>query len=114
MSPDGRRLSPDDRTPRLQLGREAMLLQGFPLPKLDSPLASVKENLWHDLAGNMVSLPCCLNILMSIVAALDWRQTPTVSSCAEELEAATEASDLIVQMLAGADEEHTVKKPRLR
>ena len=105
---------PDDGNPRLQLGREAMLLQGFPLPKPGSPIASVKESMWHELAGNMVTLPCCLNILMSIVAALDWRQTPTVSSCAEELEAAEEASDLILQMVVGADEEDTIKKPRLR
>lgn len=49
-----------------------MLLQGFLLPKLGSPLVSVKESLWYDLAGIMVSLPCCLNILMLIVVVVDW------------------------------------------
>ena len=107
-------LFPDDRIPRLQLGREAMLLQGFPLPKLDSPIKDVSEVMWHDLAGNMVSLPCCLNILMSIVAAVDWRETPTVNSCSGEVEAADAASDLILQMLEDAHEEHAIKKRRHR
>ena len=107
-------LFPRDGTPRLQLGREAMLLQGFPLPKPDSPIKDVSEFMWHDLAGNMVSLPCCLNILMSIVAAVDWRETPTVNSCSGELDAAEAASGLISQMLEGAHEEHAIKKLRHR
>ena len=110
--------------PRLQLGREAMLLQGFPLPQnLGKPLESVSESLWHDLAGNMVSLPCWLNMLMSIVAAVDWRKTPAVSSCAEEMKAAEAASEFIRSIMAGLHGEHgehgehdrrPIKQPRRR
>ena len=98
---------PSAGTPRLQLGREAMLLQGFPLPQnLGKAFGEMSENFWHDLAGNMVSLPVCLNILMSIVAAVDWRKTPTVCPCAEEIKLAEESSQFIRSAMARLDAEH--------
>ena len=98
---------PSEGTPRLQLGREAMLLQGFPLPQnLGKSLGEFAESLWHDLAGNMVSLPVCLNMLMSIVAAVDWRKNPFVSPCPEELRLAHESSRVIRSARAKLDAEH--------
>ena len=106
---------PSDGSPRLQLGREAMLLQGFPLPKPGSPIADVSENLWHDFAGNMVTLPCCLNILMSIVAAVDWRSMSIVKGPgAEELEAAEEAIQMLLPFVACESPTKTIKKARVR
>jgi len=98
---------PSEGTPRLQLGREAMLLQGFPLPQnLGKSLGEFAESLWNDLAGNMVSLPVCLNMLMSIVAAVDWRKTPTAYPCAEEIKLAEESSRFIRSAKARLDAEH--------
>lgn len=109
-------LFPPGATPRLQLGREAMLLQGFPLPQPESPMSCVPERMWQELAGNMVSLPCCMSILMAMLAAVDWRKKPVVEvASSEELEAADEAAKFIESMLAVSDDDGEVlKKPRIR
>ena len=57
---------------------------------------------------------------MSIVAAVDWRETPTASSCAGEIEGVEEASEFIRHIMArlhgehGEHERRPVKKPRHR
>ena len=118
ICPDGRHVSftvipkqvvmlfPSNGTPRLQLGREAMLLHGFPLPTPGSQLATVSESMWHDLAGNMVSLPCCLALMMAAFIAVDWRQEPSAgAACAGEVAAAEAAFQLIAASGAVPDED---------
>ena len=68
-----------DKSPRLLLGREALWLQGFPiLAKSVAPvLESESESFLTDLAGNMVSTPVLLGLLLSTMCALSWREECT-------------------------------------
>ena len=69
----------EDETPRLLLGREALWLQGFPiLEKSVAPvLEGESESFLTDLAGNMVSTPVLLALVLSTMSALSWRQEGT-------------------------------------
>ena len=59
--------------PRLTIGREYIFLQGFPIDILSElKKGTFKENHLTDLAGNMVSVPVFLVMLMSSVASLSW------------------------------------------
>ena len=60
--------------PRLLLGEEAMVLQGFPIAKVSDLVSSTTNHLMADIAGNMVALPVLLALLMSAVACVSWRE----------------------------------------
>ncbi len=91
--------------PRLLLGREALLLQGFPLCRvahlLDS--ATFSERFLQDLAGNMFSLPVLLAILMGACAAVDWADPSNLihvegpAATAGELAAALDLFDEVMR-----------------
>ena len=68
-----------DETPRILLGREALWLQGFPIleERLAPVLDSESESFLTDLAGNMVSTPVLLALLLSTISALSWREEGT-------------------------------------
>ena len=62
------------RTPRIVLGRESLWLRGFPLDVIDDMKGDfLKEPLFTDLAGNMVSTPIFLAMAQSIMAAVSWQ-----------------------------------------
>ena len=65
-----------DETPRILLGREALWLQGFPIleESMANLLDSESESFLTDLAGNMVSTPVLLALLLSTISALSWRE----------------------------------------
>ena len=58
------------------LGREALLFQGWPASLLDDDDA-VNDRLLGDLAGNAVSLPVQLALVLSTICALPWRTALT-------------------------------------
>ena len=60
---------------RLLLGREALVLQGFPSqgPTLSELIGSFSENQMADLAGDMVSTPVMLAIAMAASSAVSWK-----------------------------------------
>ena len=75
------------------LGRESLALQGFPIGVLDVMQALVRreedkltERLFGDLAGNMVSTPVMLAVVMATMTVLDWR--PPVEVLEEAVAAA--------------------------
>ena len=60
-------------TPRLMLGWEAMLFQGWPISQVTIPPTSgVTNQLLQDLAGNGVALPVLLALLLSTCVAVSW------------------------------------------
>jgi hypothetical protein len=69
---------------RLLLGREAMLLQGFPISEVDDGiLDGVSDRFLHDLAGNAMCSQVLLAVVQSAVSALRWRppgEAPQVAS----------------------------------
>ena len=68
------------KEPRLLLGQENLLLQGFPiniLPNLPNPKC-FSEHLLMDLAGNMCTTTVLLAVTMSIMAAASWEEDPTI------------------------------------
>ena len=79
---------------RLLLGREALMLQGFPVcsDEVSESLRhnAVSEHLMHDLAGNAMTLHVLLAVTQSAVAALTWRAATTENptSAHDELDAA--------------------------
>lgn len=74
--------------PRLMLGREALVLQGFPIGLRPDLTAEFTEGFMQDLAGNMMTLPVLLAMVVSTIAALPWKDTgssklPPPSSAAD-------------------------------
>ena len=82
--------------PRQVLGREALALQGFPIDRLDEPAVRefIKEKedneiastepFFGDIAGNMVSTPVMLAIVMSTLVAVSWAEPKIVAEVAEQ------------------------------
>ena len=66
-------ITPRKDTSRLLLGREALLLQGFPISAVMDLVDSTPESLLQDLAGNMMGLNIVLAMLMAAFAAITWR-----------------------------------------
>ena len=56
---------------RLLLGREALMLQGFPVCRADTD--QVSERFLQDLAGNAMTLHVLLAVVQSAMAALTWK-----------------------------------------
>ena len=50
-----------------------MLLQGYPTAAAPALVAATSNNQLATLAGNAVSLPVLLTLMMAAVAAVDWR-----------------------------------------
>ena len=61
------------RQARLQLGRESMMIQGFPLQKVPSLVQRTEESLMASLGGNMMAATVPLAILLSMFEAIHWR-----------------------------------------
>ena len=85
-------------TPRLMLGREALLFQGWPSSLIaDDDVAS--DRLLGDLAGNAVSLPVQLAMVLSTFHAVPWRiartDMPSPSTNADVDEALQLLSNII-------------------
>jgi len=81
-----------NEAPRLLLGEEALLLQGFPVAAVAAMVENTPNHVMADLAGNMVAVPVLLALLMAAVACVDWRGVgDTVGDTDDEsdIEAAT-------------------------
>ena len=65
--------------PRCLLGREALLLQGFPVDdeRIQGVIEDFAESFLQDLAGNMVTTPVMLALAAASVSSLTWRRTCT-------------------------------------
>ena len=65
--------------PRCLLGREAMVLQGFPVDdeRIQGVIEEFPESFLQDLAGNMVATPVLLALAAASVSSLTWRRTCT-------------------------------------
>lgn len=59
--------------PRLMLGREALAIQGFPIEVLPDLASKYSEPFMLDLAGNMMTLPVLLALILSTLVALPWK-----------------------------------------
>ena len=78
--------------PRQVLGREALALQGFPIDRLDEPTfrefikdkEGSTEPFFGEIAGNMVSTPVTLAIVMSTLVAVSWVEPKIVAEVAEQ------------------------------
>ena len=57
----------------MQMGREAMIIQGFPLAKVPGLVQSTRESLLMDLGGNMMAAVLPLAVLHSLFVSLIWR-----------------------------------------
>ncbi|OLP76607.1 hypothetical protein AK812_SmicGene43434 [Symbiodinium microadriaticum] len=119
-----------DKGGRLVLGREAMLLQGFPinpfLAKLEDVLPQMawfpSEALMFDLAGNAMSLPVILAVLQAGFASLTWKasvmmadETPValdeeVDSAVALATAAAELTGAAGQVAPGSAEKNSHKQ----
>ena len=68
----------DDQPHRLLLGREALVLQGFPSgkPSLSELIDATPEVLMADLGGNMVSTTVMLAMAMAAISSVPWRALP--------------------------------------
>ena len=75
----------EEESPRLLLGREASWLSGCPILQKNSRHLELRERVFFtDLAGNMISTPVLLALLLSTISALSWREgAPAASTIAE-------------------------------
>ena len=77
--------------PRLMLGRESLMLQGYPLIQIQKLVACTSELVMTQIAGNMMSSAVPLALLMSLFASLPWSSNAdkVLDTCnADEVEAA--------------------------
>ena len=104
----------DDEAPRLLLGEEMLLLHGFPVSAVSDLVNRTENQVLADLAGNMVSSPIMLILLMSSVACVEWSDVDRIPWCAEEatasedIETATYALGLLAK--TGDDEDGPLRK----
>ena len=64
--------APSMQRPRLLLGYESLMFQGFPLSKRQDLASTFSDSLMQELAGNAMTLPVVLGLLMSTFAAVPW------------------------------------------
>ncbi len=69
---------------RFMLGRESLLLQGFPLARVDADV--FEEFLMQDLAGNAMAFPVLLAIVMASFCSISWK-----TATAEDAPASSDA-----------------------
>ena len=62
-----------DGQERLLLGREALVLQGFPVRLVEEQLDQQTDAFQHDIAGNAMSFLVLLAVAQSGFASLNWR-----------------------------------------
>ena len=67
-----------DQPPRMLLGREAMLMQGFPISRVLELVNKTPEGTMMQLAGNMMATPVLLGLLLSCMESLPWQQSPGI------------------------------------
>ena len=69
------------KTPRLLLGREAMLYHGFPISRLDldADLDGFSDSLLTQIAGDMISCPVLLSLALASFASVSWRSAAHAS-----------------------------------
>ena len=58
------------------LGREALVLQAFPVALMEEELDRVADHLQHELAGSAMSFLVLLAVAQSGFASLTWRKQP--------------------------------------
>ena len=99
---------------RLMLGEEALIFQGFPTAKLfDNPRfapvfpdAQSNANM-VDIAGNMVTLPILLALVLSAFSSVTWRAVKegdeaAIESTEEEITCAASAAFLALNRSSGS------------
>jgi len=78
---------------RLQVGREALVFQGYRTAAIPATISSTSERAMQEIAGNMMSGLVLLALLQSLFAALPWcgassRAAPTTALDVDEALAA--------------------------
>ena len=100
--------------PRLLLGEEAMVLQGFPIAKVSDLVERTSNHVMADLAGNMVAVPVLLALMMAAVACVHWREEQnTPEDEPSDLEAAWFAFNTLVRNDSTPGEAPAQKKVKL-
>ena len=72
------------------LGIEAMIFQGWPIAGMVMP-AWVRDGLLQSLAGNAVSPPVMLGLVMAALTSISWR-IPAAAAATESQQAASGAA----------------------
>ena len=92
--------------PRCLLGREALVLQGFPVDdgRIQGVIKEFSESFLQDLAGNMVATPVLLALAAASVSSLTWRRTCTtdVTIAVKEEDVANAWGALQLCLVAGS------------
>ena len=112
-------LEPIHGQPRLQLGRESLLIQGYPTAKIPALVARTSEAVMQGIAGNMMASVVTLAILQSTVAAVPWRSAmPCTNTTEHDVSFAlstfglsTNASDSLEEQQGGRSE---VRRRKIR
>ena len=75
---------------RLLLGREALMLQGYPVCRVRQQADDVPERFLQDLGGNAMTLHVLLAVTQAALAALSWKtgRSTQQPSLKEELDSA--------------------------
>ena len=68
--------------PRIMLGREALLFQGYPISRVAEHADRQSESCLQDLAGNAMSLPVLLAVVMSACQAMVFRGNDELAAAA--------------------------------
>ena len=86
--------------PRLLLGRESMVIQGFPLAKFGNVVARTSELVMAGLGGNMMASGVLLAIIQTLFAAVPWSGVDAVGVLDDDVDNAMQ----IFNMALGDDD----------
>lgn len=92
--------APRLKHPRILLGWEALAFQGFPLGRRPD-LMAFSDGLMQELAGNAMSLPVVLALLMATLVAVPWADVGEVASPTTEAQM-DEALSLLMLLPGGS------------
>ena len=93
-------------TPRLQLGKESMVIQGFPIHRVPNLVANASEHLLTSLAGNMMASTVPLALMACLFESLQWNFTdPGCVTSQEEVDDAMQMFNLCAGLGPCADAE---------
>jgi len=89
------------RVPRLLIGRESLLSQGFPIDKVKDLVNRTDEQFMSQLAGNMMSLPVVLALSMAFFASVSWREGAAADTPVSTQEDMDQVSKLLARITRG-------------
>ncbi len=103
-----------NQQPRPLLGREALMIQGYPIAQIPNLVNKSSENVMASIAGNMMASTTALCIVQATLYAMPWNNSKAIHSTKDEVEAALQIFDTIAAPATEESQERSKKVRRVK